>query len=205
MRKTLLSIAIALMPFGMLMAQDDEDNTFGGWFFTEVNHDFDNGMYVTEYLEYSNYQFKRMDTFFSRTSVGYKILPWLKAGINYIPSCNADNEWKHYGEVDLVGTLKSGNFKVSIRERYRHGFTGKATNELRSRLKVAYSIPNSNFGVYLAPEVFTWEDKWKKTRHYVACTYDITDHIQAEGYYMYYTFKDEPAEHVVGLGVNFDL
>lgn len=205
MRKTLLSIAIALMPFGVLMAQDDEDNAFGGWFFTEVNHDFDNGMYVTEYLEYSNYQFKRMDTFFSRTSVGYKILPWLKAGINYIPSCNADNEWKHYGEVDLVGTLKSGNFKVSIRERYRHGFTGKATNELRSRLKVAYSIPNSNFGVYLAPEVFTWEDKWKKTRHYVACTYDITDHIQAEGYYMYYTFKDEPAEHVVGLGVNFDL
>ena len=205
MRKTLLCIVIALMPFGVLMADDDEDNTFGGWFFTEVNHDFDNGMYVTEYLEYSNYQFKRMDTFFSRTSVGYKVLPWLKVGVNYIPSCNADNEWKHYGEVDVVGTLKSGNFKVSIRERYRHGFTGKATNELRSRLKVAYSIPNSNFGVYLAPEVFTWEDKWKKTRHYVACTYDITDHIQAEGYYMYYAFKDEPAEHVVGLGLNFDL
>lgn len=205
MRKTLLCIVMALMPIGVLMADDDEDNTFGGWFFTEVNHDFDNGIYVTEYLEYSNYQFKRMDTFFSRTSVGYKVLPWLKVGVNYIPSCNADNEWKHYGEVDLVGTLKSGNFKVSIRERYRHGFTGKATNELRSRLKVAYSIPNSNFGVYLAPEVFTWEDKWKKTRHYVACTYDITDHIQAEGYYMYYTFKDEPAEHVVGLGLNFDL
>lgn len=185
-------------------AQEAEDNTFGGWIFAEVNHDFDNGFYVTEYLEHDNYQFSRTECWYSRTSVGYKVLPWLKVGVNYVP-VREDGAWKHLMEVDVVGTLKSGNFKVSIRERYRHGFTGTATNELRSRLKVAYSIPDSKFGIYLAPEVFTWGDTWKKTRHYVGCTYDIADFMQFEGYYMYYAFRNAPAEHVVGLGLNFDL
>lgn len=186
-------------------AQEEEDNTFGGWLFTEVNHDFENGMYLTTYFEHDNYQFSRLECWYNRTSLGIKVLPWLKIGVNYVPVCNPGNQWKHYGEFDVVGTLKSGDFKVSIRERYRHGFTGTATNELRSRLKVAYSIPNSDFGIYLAPEVFTWGDTWKKTRHYAACTYNVKDWLQIEWYYMYYAFKNEPAEHVIGLGVNFDL
>lgn len=204
MKKLLVSVAILLAPLFGTFAQEVEDNTFGGWIFTEVNHDFKNGMYVTGYFEHDNYQFQRLECNYFRFSAGYKILPWLKMGVNYVPVCEPENEWLHYGEVDLMGTLKSGNFKVSIRERYRHGFTN-SKNELRSRLKVAYSIPNSNFGVYLAPEVFTWGAEWKKTRHYVACTYNITKWMQAETYYMYYAFKDDPAEHVIGFGLNFDL
>lgn len=186
-------------------AVEPEDNTFGGWLFTEVNHDFSNGIYATAYFEHDNYQFKRLECNYFRLSAGYKVLPWLKVGVNYVPVCNPGGEWKQYGEIDLVGTLKSGDFKVSIRQRYRHGFTGAATNELRSRLKVAYSIPESPWGIYLAPEVFTWGDVWKKTRHYCAVTYDLNDRIQFEAYYMYYAFRNDPAEHVVGFGVNFDL
>jgi len=167
-----------------------------------VNHDFKNGMYVTGYFEHDNYQFQRLDCNYFRLSVGYKPLPWLKIGVNYVP-VNEPGEWLHYGEVDVMGTLKSGNFKVSIRERYRHGFTNNK-NELRSRLKVTYSI-NEKWGVYLAPEVFTWGTEWKKTRHYCACTYNITKWMQAVAYYMYYTFKNDPAEHVIGFGLNFDL
>lgn len=202
--KIVMLLALAMPLASASFAQEAEDNTFGGWVFTEVNHDFDNGLYAAEYLEHDNYQFSRMECWYSRTCIGYKVLPWLKAGVNYI-CLREPGEWKQLMEVDVVGTLKSGNFKVSIRERYRHGFLDTPTNELRSRLKVAYSIPNSRFGVYLAPEVFTWGNTWKKTRHYVGCTYDITDFMQLEGYYMYYAFRNDPAEHVIGLGLNFDL
>lgn len=204
MKKLLIISAVLLTTAIAAAAQQVEDNTFGGWIFTEVNHDFNNGIYVTGYFEHDNYQFQRLECNYFRVSAGYKILPWLKLGFNYVPVCEPGNNWLHYGEVDLVGTLKSGNFKVSIRERYRHGFTN-GKNELRSRLKVAYSIPNSNFGIYVAPEVFTWGNEWKKTRHYVAGTFNITDKIQLEAYYMYYAFKSEPAENVIGFGINFDL
>lgn len=204
MKRILTAFAALLLCTFAARAQEAEDNTFGGWFFLEANHDFErSGIYVTQYLEHDNYQFQRMECWYGRTSLGVKVLPWLKLGVNWVP-VREPGLWKHYMEVDLVGTLKSGNFKVSIRERYRHGFTG-ATNELRSRLKVAYSIPDSNFGFYLAPEVFTWGDTWKKTRHYVACTYNVNDWLQLEGYYQYYAFRNDPAEHVIGFGLNFDF
>lgn len=204
MNKLLILMYVLLAPTIGASAQQAEDNTFGGWLFCNVNHDFDNGIYVSGYFEHENYHFQRLDSNYFRVSAGYGILPWLKMGVNYVPVYEPGNSWLHYGEVDLVGTLKSGNLKVSIRERYRYGFTN-GKNELRSRLKVAYSFPDSKFGIYLAPEVFTWGNEWKKTRHYAGGTFGITDKIQLEAYYMYYAFKDSPAENVIGFGVNFDL
>ena len=197
------AVFICICHISEAYAQEAEDNTFGGYFFCEVNHDFKSGFYVTEYLEFDHFQFSRMEAFYSRTSFGYSFLPWLKFGVNYVPLMEP-GQLKHFCEIELLGTLKSGGFKVSLRERYRHGFTD-SSNELRSRLKVAYMIPNSGFGVYLAPEVFTWGTEWKKTRHYVACTYNITPYLQAEVYYMFYAFRTALAEHVIGLGVNFNL
>ena len=203
MKKYILIVLLAVALPALAAAQEAEDNTFGGWIFTEVNHDFSNGIYATAYFEHSNYQFQRLECNYFRFSAGCKILPWLKMGVNYVPVFEPSGTY-HYGEVELVGTLKSGNFKVSIRERYRHGFSNDK-NELRSRLKVAYAIPNSNFGVYVAPEVFTWGNEWKKTRHYAACTYNVTSWLQLEAYYMYYAFNGAPAENVIGLGLSFDL
>lgn len=202
-KSTLLAAVMAFAFSATAFSQDDE--TFGGWLFLEVGHEFgDTGLGLTTYFEHDNYQFNHMECWYNRTTLSYKVLPWLKAGVSYVP-VREPGYWKHYMEAELTGTLKSGNFKVSIRERYRHGFTGTATNELRSRLKVAYSIPDSKFGISLAPEVFTWGTEWKKTRHYVSCTYDVLDYMQIEGYYMYYAFKTAPAEHVIGLGLNFEL
>lgn len=78
-------------------------------------------------------------------------------------------------------------------------------NVLRSRLKVSYAIPESRWSPYLAVEVFTWGDTWKKTRHYVAMDYDITDWMQFEAYYLYYTHNGLPAQHILGLGFNLYL
>jgi len=180
-----------------------EDNTFGGWNFITVEHDFPKAkMYVMGHFEVENYQFQRLDCLFGRFSVGCKPLKWLKFSLNYVP-CYVPGLWLHFLEGEVTGTLKSGNFSVSIRERYRHGFTN-SSDELRSRLKVAYRIGESKFTPYLAVELQTWS-KWLKTRHYVACTYDILDFMQLEWYYMYYLIRDVPAEHVIGLGLNFSF
>ena len=201
MKKAFLIAALALLP--LCSFAQEEDNSFGGWIFTEINHDFEGGAYLTGYFEHDNYQFQRLECNYLRLSAGYNVLPWLKVGVNYLPVWEPGDVFLNYGEFDVMGTLKSGNFKVSIRERYRHGFTN-GKNELRSRLKVAYKI-NDEFGIYLAPEVFTWGNEWKKTRHYVAGTYNVSDKIQLEAYYMYYVFNGAPAENVLGLGINFNL
>ena len=111
----------------------------------------------------------------------------------------------HRAIADLTGILRQGNLKVALRERYMHTWTpaeNKQGNELRSRLKVQYAVPETKLTPYLAMEVMTWGGKWNKTRHYVGCTYDVYNHVQLEGYYLYYTFNGAPAEHVVGVGVN---
>ena len=114
----------------------------------------------------------------------------------------------HKALFDLTGTLTEGNLSVQLRERYIHSWTpalGGQGDVLRSRLKVQYAIPDSKFKPYLAMEVFTWGDTWKKTRHYVATTYDLNEHFQIEGYYIYYTFAGMPAEHILGIGMNMEF
>ena len=174
------------------------------WVFTEVSHTFGNGIYLTGYLEHDNAQMRTLECNYGRFSVGWNALPWLKFGINYVPSYKPEG-MSNYMELDLVGTLKSGNFKVSVRERWRHGVFGTDKNELRSRLKVAYSIPGTKFGVSVAPEVFTWGTQWTKTRHYVNGTWQATDFMGLEWFYMYYAFNGAPAEQVVGFGLNFSI
>ncbi|MBQ6286351.1 MAG: DUF2490 domain-containing protein [Bacteroidales bacterium] len=205
--RNIFIVLLFLVP-SALLAQEKEDNTFGGWEFVEVNHDFRNGpFFATFYFEHDNYQYKRLECWYTRTTLGVKLLPWLKADVAY------DYIYQpafvtHKAVFDLTGSLKEGNLKLSVRERYMHGWTpvlGEQGNILRSRLKVQYSIPESRFSPYLAVEVFTWGDEWKKTRHYVACDYDLNKVVQFEAYYLYYAFNSLPAEHVIGLGININL
>lgn len=206
MKKILIPILIPILLLcasGLSRAQE-VDNTFGGWAFVEVNHEFQKPrIYLLGYVECDNYQFQRLDCIYGRFGVGYKPLDWLSFGMNYVPQYEP-GIMKHFLEADIMGTLKSGGFKASIRERYRRGFTTN-TNELRSRLKLAYSIPNTKFAPYLAAEVFTWGTKWLKTRHFVACDYNVLDYMQIEVYYLYYTFDDKPAMHAIGFGLNFNF
>ena len=206
MKRTIL-LLVCLFPL-CLRAQEAEDNTFGGWEFIEVNHDFGKGPFFgTFYFEHDNYQYQRLECWYTRTTLGVKVLPWLKADVAY-DYLQEPSFHTHKLNLDLTGTLKSGNLKVAVRERYVHSWTpalGEEGNVLRSRLKVQYAIPDSRWSPYVAVEVFTWGDSWKKTRHYVACNYDFSDKVQFEAYYLYYAFHGVPAEHVIGLGLNFNL
>lgn len=202
-------VAAVLLVSAPAGAQETEDNTFGGWEFFEVNHDFGSSRWFgTFYFEHDNYQYKRLECWYTRTTLGYKICKWLKADIAYDFMREPGDVNCHRAVFDVTGTLKEGNLKVAIRERYMHNWRpalGTQGNELRSRLKVQYSIPDSRFSPYVAAEVFTWGDTWKKTRHYVALDYNLNEHVQFEGYYLYYAFNGLPAEHVIGIGVNFDI
>lgn len=205
---SLLTVIILLSVTAPAKGQEAEDNTFGGWEFFEVNHDFGKSpFFATFYFEHDNYQYKRLECWYTRTTVGVKLLPWLKFDVAY--DFIREPSWlTHKAVADLTATLKQGGLKVSVRERYQHGWTpetGGQSDVLRSRLKVQYAIPGTKFSPYLAAEVFTWGDQWKKTRHYVACDYDITNAVQLEAYYLYYAFNGPPAEHVLGLGINFNI
>ena len=203
---SLLVAVLSLVTSGVLRAQENENDRFGGWEFFEVNHEFGNGPFFAKfYFEFDNYGFNRMECWYTRTSFGLKLFPWLKANLAYdylrYPSFTT-----HKAVFDVIGTLKQGGLTVSIRERYMHDWTpslGTQGDVLRSRLKVQYSIPETRFSPYLAVEVFTWGDVWKKTRHYVACDYDLSKSVQLEAYYLYYAFNGLPAEHIIGTGVNF--
>ena len=201
-------LALFLLIPVRLSAQEAEDNTFGGWEFIDINHDFDGSPFFAKfYFEHDNFQYKRFQDWYTRTTFGAKILPWLKADLAY-DYIQYPSYATHKAVFDVMATLKEGSFSVSIRERYMHDWTpslGTQGNILRSRLKVQYDIPDTRFSPYLAVEVFTWGDVWKRTRHYVACDFDITGKIQFEAYYMYYAFRDIPAEHVIGLGFNVDI
>ncbi len=201
LRKLFLAIAMLLLSSTALPA-----DTFGGWEFIEINHNFkDSKWFITNYTEHDNISYSKFDCAYNRFTVGYNILPWLRVGLAYDFMIEPE-QLIHRGVAEVVGTLKSGNFKVSLRERYfRIWKPDSQSNEIRSRLKVQYNIQESGFSPYLAAEVFTWGTEWKKTRHYAACTYNINSWMQLEWYYMYYAFKESPAQHVIGIGLNFDL
>lgn len=206
--KTILMMPI-LMCSVITFAQEKEsqENTFGGWEFLEIAHSFNNSNWFTSlYFEHDNYQYKRLECWYTRLAVGYKINSWLTTDVAYDFMQEPDYV-THRGVYDISATLKQGNLSVSVRERFVHSWTpatSKHNNVLRSRLKVQYSISNSRFSPYLAIEVFTW-DIWKKTRHYVATTYKINNHFEIEGYYLYYTFANASAEHVLGIGLNMEF
>lgn len=202
LRKLSLAIAMLLLSSTALPA-----DTFGGWEFIEINHNFKNSKwFITNYTEHDNISYSKFDCAYNRFTTGYNILPWLKFGVGYDFIIEPEKRFTHRALAEITGTLKSGNLKASLRERYFHIWKPDGqSNELRSKLKVQYRIPDSKFSPYLAIEVFTWGTEWKKARHYAACTYDFNSRMQLEWYYMYYAFKDNPAEHVIGIGLNFDL
>ena len=201
-----LLLAMALP--GTVRAQEvPEGWSFGGWEFFEVSHDFGKTPFFGSfYFEHDNFHYKYFDNWYTRTILGVKVLPWLKADVGY-DFVKEPSVLKHKLILDLTGTLKSGNFNVSLRERYMHTWIhsgGPQGNELRSRLKVQYNVPDTRWSPYLAVEVISW-GQWIKTRHYVGSQYSFNDWLQLETYYIYYSHNGKPAQHILGIGLNFKL
>jgi len=202
-----LCLALLLSPL-LLKAQDgDEDNGFGGWHFAEISHTFGDSKWSGKlYFEHENFQYRRLDCWFLRPAIGYKVLPWLKlnAGYDYL---KLPDTYGHRALFDVTGTLRGGRLSTSLRFRYLHTWKpelGMQDDELRTRLIVAYTFKDVPIMPYLAVELFTWGAHWRKSRHFVACTYDVTSYMQLEGFYML-TFSSKDPEHILGFGLNFTI
>lgn len=188
-------------------AQQEVDNSFGGWHFVEIDHKFGDSKWTGMlYFEHENYQYQRLDCWYLRPGIRYKVLPWLKLGVSY-DYLKLPTTYGHRAVLDVVGTLKEGNLSTSLRLRYLHTWKpelGAEDNELRTRLIVSYKIHALKLTPYMAVEIFTWGNTWRKSRHYLACTYDITKWMQAEAFYMI-TFRSQEPEHILGFGMNFNI
>lgn len=199
-------VALLFLPIAAF-AQQEVDNSFGGWHFVEIDHKFGDSKWTGMlYFEHENYQYQRLDCWYLRPGIRYKVLPWLKLGVSY-DYLKLSTTYGHRAVLDVVGTLKEGNLSTSLRLRYLHTWKpelGTEDNELRTRLIVSYKIPDRKLMPYMAVEIFTWGNTWRKSRHYLACTYDITKWMQAEAFYMI-TFRSQDPEHILGFGLNFNI
>lgn len=122
MKKIVVLICCCLLalPVSSRAQEVPEGWEFGGWEFFEVYHDFGNSPFFGSfYFEHDNYHYKFFDNCYTRTILGVKILPWLKADVGY-DFVVEPSVLKHKLLLDFTGTLKSGNFKVSLRQRYLH-------------------------------------------------------------------------------------
>lgn len=203
------SLILAMMLLSPLSgyAQQEEDNSFGGWHFVEISHKFGNSKVTGMlYFEHENYQYKRLDCWYLRPGVRYNALSWLKLGLSY-DYLKVPDTYGHRLVPEVTGTLKEGRLSASLRFRYLHTWKPELhtqDDELRTRLLLSYKIPNLKLMPYVATEAFTWGNEWRKTRNYAACTYDVTDFMQAEAFYML-TFTMKEMEHILGFGMNFTI
>lgn len=203
------SLILAMMLLSPLSgyAQQEDDNSFGGWHFVEIAHRFgDSKVTGMFYFEHENYQYKRLDCWFLRPGVRYNALSWLKLGLSY-DYLKVPDTYGHRLVPEVTGTLKEGRLSVSLRFRYLHTWKPELhtqNDELRTRLLVSYRIPNLKLMPYVAAEAFTWGNEWRKTRNYVAFTYDVTNYMQAEAFYML-TFTKKEMQHILGFGINFTI
>lgn len=199
-------VALLMCPFAC-HAQQEDDNSFGGWHFVEIDHKFGDSKWTGMlYYEHENYQYKRLDCWYLRPGIRYNVLPWLKLGLSY-DYLKVPDTYGHRLVPEVTGTLKEGRLSASLRFRYLHTWKPELDtqdDELRSRLLVSYKIPNLKLMPYVAAEIFTWGKTWRKSRHYVACTYDLTPHVQLEAFYML-TFSSQNPQHILGFGTNLNI
>lgn len=202
------------LPIGLIAQQTEENNSFGGWHFIEISHTFkDTSKWsCLFYFEHENYQYQRLDCCFIRAKVGYKVLKWLKLGVGY-DYVGYSTTYGHRLLGEMTGTIKRSGLSATVRLRYLHTWKPELSiqdNEIRTLLKVQYTFPSKEekkqgeIKPYIAVEIFTWGNQWRKSRHYLGCMYDITKQVQIEGFYML-TFSNKNPEHILGLGLNFTI
>lgn len=134
-------------------AQQEEDNSFGGWHFVEISHKFGNSKVMGMlYFEHENYQYKRLDCWYLRPGIRYNVLPWLKLGLSY-DYLKVPDTYGHRIVPEVTGTLREGRLSASLRFRYLHTWKPELhtqDNELRTRLLVSYKIPDLKLMPYVA-------------------------------------------------------
>ena len=191
MKKLYYILTSLLMAFSALTSYAHErDDAFGIWSGVRMDKSLGkekkwNVGLMTEYRHKLHEGVSKMDKYFVRPHVSYKVLPWLKLQyqMDFVSASSGFN-WCFLPEVTL--SQKVGDFSLSFRQRALTTWKVKAgenSTVLRSRAKVEYRIPNTPFGFHLSTEPYWCEFSkdsfawFQKLRTHVGMTIKITENL----------------------------
>lgn len=159
MKKTVLTIALIVFAgfgFPSLKAQTDVDldPEFGGRLSVSVDKKLARGLHISleEEVRMDN-NFGSFDRFHTTLGLSYKVNDYLKLGVGYAminPYSSSDGAFKssrHRLMLDATGSLRFGDWRLSLRERFQATYRSGDMNEyqnprtaltLKSRLKLSY-------------------------------------------------------------------
>ena len=154
-RLVILTMAFSCMMPATLCAQgtdNDMETDAGGRLSVELDRKIKKGVHVMAdaQLRMSD-KFNKLGRYQAGLGMSYKINDWLKAQAGYvlIEVMNSSGEWnpRHRVYLDLTGTLKSGQWRFSLKEKlqltHRSGVNAYQTTpnalSLKSRIKAEYS------------------------------------------------------------------
>lgn len=156
--RNLVIFAIAFSAFGFpsLKAQTDVDldSEFGGRLSVSVDKKLARGLHVSleEEIRMDN-NFGSFDRFHTTLGLSYKVNDYLKLGVGYAminPYSSSNSAFKssrHRLMLDATGSLRFGDWRLSLRERFQATYRSGDMNEyqnprtaltLKSRLKLSY-------------------------------------------------------------------
>ena len=156
--RILVIFAIVLSAFGFpsLKAQTDVDldPEVGGRLSVSVDKKLARGLHISleEEIRMDN-NFGSFDRFHTTLGLSYKVNDYLKLGVGYAminPYSSSDGAFKssrHRLMLDATGSLRFGDWRLSLRERFQATYRSGDMNEyqnprtaltLKSRLKLSY-------------------------------------------------------------------
>lgn len=151
---TFLGFFLASMP---LAAQEADHNT---WMTVGVKHQLSQRFDLSGAAEWrTRDDVSKTDRWGAKLGVQYKALSFLKigAGYEFHYRNRGENGWKSRHRYYLDGTVSARwlDWKLSLRERMQHTFDGHQDDfKLRSRVKVAYGLPNIRLEPYVSVEMY---------------------------------------------------
>lgn len=152
----IFAIVLSALGFPSLKAQTDVDldPEFGGRLSVSVDKKLARGLHISleEEIRMDN-NFGSFDRFHTTLGLSYKVNDYLKLGVGYAminPYSSSDGAFKssrHRLMLDATGSLRFGDWRLSLRERFQATYRSGDMNEyqnprtaltLKSRLKLSY-------------------------------------------------------------------
>lgn len=152
----IIAAAFLSLDFQGLKAQTDVDldPEFGGRLSVSVDKKLARGLHVSleEEIRMDN-NFSSFDRFHTTLALSYKVNDYLKLGVGYAminPYSSSNSAFKscrHRLMLDATGSLRFGDWRLSLRERFQATYRSGNMNEyqnprtaltLKSRLKLSY-------------------------------------------------------------------
>lgn len=185
------------------------EGSIDGWEYINFTYNFKRHpkWSIGGYFEHHNSQYKHFESCFTRFTIGFSPISWLKTTMSY-DILRSSHHWTNRIVPEATGTLSICNVKIALRERFLYTWCpakSQQSHELRSRIKAQYHIPKTRFSPYLASELFTTDARWTKIRYYVGTNYQINKHLNIDWYYLYHVFKNSDSKHILGLGLNINI